>query len=973
MEDLRPLNNCEVFNQIRIEFTNYHQHTKKLNSFLYFGGNEQHIKNLSQRLLNVLLEHGLVQQDEEDEDAIAVPAAGADLDQLRGALMYLVLNSANVDGSIEKGDLGRCNPQCVHLLQQLPAPLPQLVTVSVALQCGLHQQLLELIACSPHWLASQYFDCLNDTLAHQVLRTKRHTLPLICGALSAVTKSICYGNASNAFLMDNAMRMLQRNLLDTEERQQSLGSRAARNRYLGEAMRQLLDVLLELMHALDGSKLLLLPDYAPVYALRSPTKCKLESNIKVEATTSDDKLRLFAGKLMDWVQRLLVCISVDTYMAWQELDSGQLLFHLQAHISNQCGELVPLLVEDETLKTHCLRSMLDNFTQGAQSFEQRLQMLTLGELLGFLDGEMGDVSTEQLHAALNELLQRSICFGNDECVESMAKHVKLLTSSHAKLILDHLSEVLLVQAQQRQLADFEEDELDDNNEIYGKLLSQVLMPIYMACSDPMEKLQLLCYRDKLQLLEHYNFEEEDHHSRRIYFFNQLSDSIEQFPLHTFLDLCWEQPAQTWLSLAQLAMIHGAYAHLYWHVASVQCAPHAVHHVPFTVQQLMQDERLLSQKTDFDLLLALYEHPVILNGMQYRRLHRQRQLTLNLNVSAVPYSDTELQSAQSNYLSACANGLAKCSKSNNYVAMEKLMQTLLRLPQVEQRLIKCSRKCLQWQRHRLSQLLKGAASTAKEDELKQTRGKIRLARTYVTLHGKLCMWRLSSWPLISQLILCMDRLRPQLDTFEPARLAVLDLVMKSYIKNMPLSFLHYPDLVGKVRDLVTKSLQHKHLWQDEHLALLLDTHKPPQAKECATLLAQASSVEAIKLLGNATRHGIDRVVMEQLAQAVDLIDSPNSLNAYAFLFKCYMHAFEQWLIKPSKSDNYPSLIEHLLQAPKLQMTQNLLAAIDNFKILLKPSCGLMDKSKILEYVAKSLTTLNISIEIDNIYMEHVMNM
>lgn len=41
MEDLQPLDNCEIFRQIRNAFTNYHNQKKKLQSFVYFSGKSQ--------------------------------------------------------------------------------------------------------------------------------------------------------------------------------------------------------------------------------------------------------------------------------------------------------------------------------------------------------------------------------------------------------------------------------------------------------------------------------------------------------------------------------------------------------------------------------------------------------------------------------------------------------------------------------------------------------------------------------------------------------------------------------------------------------------------------------------------------------------------------------------------------------------------------------------------------------------------
>ncbi|XP_064556340.1 uncharacterized protein Glos [Drosophila montana] len=931
MHDLRALNNCEVFKQIRVELIDYHTKTKRLNSFIYFSGNEENIRNVAKRVLHVLLEHGLVEQQPQQQPQLVKPNPSADLDQLRGTLMYLVLNSAAGRSPKEEQELAQWNPQCVHLLKQLPEPLPQLLTLSVLLLCGLQQQLFEFLACGPHWLTSQYFDCLNNLLGHLV-PGKREALPLIGGALSAVGKAICYlAHPPNLSLVDNALRLLQRNLLNSEERLRSLGSKKKQQRYLGEAMCALLDVLLEILAAVQQPEEPEQPAYFPVYALHSP------GSQQEDPPSFSEQLREYARKLMDQLQLLLPHISVDTYMAWLELPSGQLLFHLQAHVCNKCLELTKQLERDDILRTHTLRAQLGNFTDGAQTFEQRLDTLTLGELLGLLDGQLDDDDDQQqLRLALDALLRRPICFGSDECVETLAGHIRLLGAEHAQLMLEHLGQVLALD--------------DDDFDPYTELLQHVLLPIYQTRCSSQEKLQLLHRRDQLQLLNRFTFQRDDNHnSRRIYFYNQLGCSVERFPLDQFLELCWENPAQTWLNLAQLAMTHRRYAKLYFHIAA-SCLPHALNHVAHTISCLLLDGRLLRESSGGDLLVRLYEQPVLLNGMRYR----QRQLTLNLNLDALPYSAKELHAAQDNYLVACAAGLAKFTETRNYMALERLLKTLLGLEAVEQRIVSSTHKSHKEQRQRLAQLkLARHKLQQARHKLQLARHRLQLAGGYVKLHVPLSSWRISNWPLASQIILVMDQLRGTLETFELARIAVLDLLVEYHINNMARSVLVSPDLQYRLERLIGSGLQHAHLWKGEQLAALLeDPDKKREASEYTMLLRQASTLEAVNLLSGAIRHKLDGAVMQSLAEQVNRLNSPNSQHAYGFLFKCYMLALNRELIGGANASDYPRLIEHILRTPKLRMPENLLAAVGNLKILLGP-VGIVGKTSILQYVSQSL--------------------
>lgn len=769
-------------------------------------------------MLSVLQEHELVQLkslpeggDHEEGEEIAQPKPEANLDQLRGTWMYLMLNSANGDTKAS-----HWSPQCVHLLNQLPAQIPQLVVISIALLSGMQDQLFEFFACGPHWLTWQYFDSFNETLSH-VVSDKCAALRHVCSALCSVTKSICYQalvgddcSATSASLVSNAQRLLQRHLLSSEERLRGLRSAAARRRYLGEAVRQLFEVTLDAMEALKTPPQL--PKYFPLYALRpmadtSGTSTAAGTTATEAAQHVVSKLQGYVEKLLDAVEGLLPLVSVDTYMCWAEMESGKLLFHLQGYICCQAKQLQQLLDEDEVLRGHSLRPQLTTFAGGALSFEERLAAMTLGELLSLLDGEMGVVSDEQLLTGLDELFKRSIAYGNEECVETMAKHVRLLGAKHARLILNHLAQVKLMRIQQKEgelqeqgeqeegeesrqeeikemvseemevEQDAEEESSSEEEEdMYDQLISQVLQPIFADCTT-VEKLELLELRDWMQLLGHFSFKLEDYDSRRVFFFNQLSTAQRDFPINMFLDLCYEQPQQSWLSLAELAMVHPQYTILYAHVG-ITCAQHALHHVDHTVRQLMLNERLLTQcPPERQLLPRLYETPVVLRGMTYRNM---RMLRLNLRLPNVPYTPEQLRTAHNQYLASLAAGLAKFTGSGNYRALGYLVKTLQQLELVERRLIYSSRRCVKKERGRFLFARRNGAPWKRLHE------RYLLAKSYLEIHSQMPQWRHKNWTLISQLIRTMDTLRggPNLEHFQAPRMTLLDQIMTYYVRSMP---------------------------------------------------------------------------------------------------------------------------------------------------------------------------------------------
>ncbi|XP_060664831.1 uncharacterized protein LOC132797235 isoform X1 [Drosophila nasuta] len=935
-EEVQALNNCERFNQIRIAFSNFHKDVKKLNTFNYFSGNEAHIKELQRRLIAVLLEHNLVEKpvqkkeekdddeeeedgddDEEEEDELVVQVkANCEVDQLRGIMMYLILNSAHIESVKAEHKLAECNPQCVHLLQQLPAPLAQLVTVSLALKCGLQQQFFEFLACAPHWLSVQYIDTLNETLTHLV-EDHHEALPLLADTLRAVAKSLgyhaahyaqqsaCFG-AQPELLLQATMRLLQRHLLYDEERLRLIRSSVGRHRYMGEAMKHLLDALLL---TLSGEESFQLPAYFVIYALLSSPLGAIAAIGDAKALGGAPMMHTFASKLMDAVQRLLPQVSVDAYMTWHELPSGVPLFSLQTHINNQCAKLLQSLEQvkekDSNLSNHSLGAQLTNFARSAQTFQQRLEQLTLGELLSFLDGddESEAANEEQLLAALNQLMQRPIAFGSDECIESLAKHVQLLGEEHAHLIIDHLSAVLEVKQEQMES---DEANYEDYDEIYGELLAKVLYPIFKALPTVLQKLRFLEKRDVLRLQDELSFRLSETSGNRIGFFNTLSYRQDEFPMLQFLDLCYEQPAETWLSLAQLGMTHPQFGKLYCNIA-IACAAHAMHHLDYTLHQLMQDETLLTHKNsadEDDFLLRLYELPLVLHSPL-----RSPQMCLQLqqNESATLTQFTEqLQLGQRNYLSACSMGMEKFADAQNYAALGRLADTLLKLQRIEQRPRNFNIQFGGGQRRR------------------------RLAKKYATLMDQMSTWRISNWKLTFELIATIDKLRGQLRNFDAQRSYVLDQFMAYYVANMPRALRINPDMQQQVKALV-ETLTHKELWEEEQLIMLLPDI-PSQAKDCALLLEKASSVEATNLLSLAILRKLDNAVLETLSRYVDDVGTAEAQRGYSFLLKAYMVAYKDVLIAPAKPCDYRLLAEHLMRTPKLLLQENLRIAIENLKTL-----------------------------------------
>ncbi|XP_017045994.1 uncharacterized protein LOC108091352 [Drosophila ficusphila] len=877
IEKEHPLDNCQLFVQLRMLFQDKSgQSVKCLKNLIYWSGNEEHIAETCNWVNALLLEHDLVIQKphaKRPEELVTLPSVPEALNHLRGLLVYLILNTATEQHS----DQSQWSARCIHLCRQLPA-IPQFLTIAIALRCGMQQPLEEFLACGPRWLTYQYFESLSETISH-ITKDRLDTLPMLFSGLKAAGRSIVYHNIpeSNKRLLRLMASMLQRHLVDSEARRKELPV-PARRVYLAQAMQQLLELLTEILSDPNGREK---PKCFAIYS---------QMSVDISGSYSTDymsDLRLFAFILLDALQRIMQLVSLDTYMQWLELPSERVLYSYQELICSKAAEMLKLVQSDEELSQNAVCKQLQNFAEAAKSFEQRLAELTIGDLLSFLDGDLGETTKDQRIAGLAEVFGRVITFASDECVETIEKHLDLLTAHHAELLLSHLGQVvdskrvdmdegITIKEIKQEKEDDDGDgdqsmsiseEDDDDDGEYASILNKILRPLFQKCSTQ-EKIHLLELRDRLGVTNVYKFETPDHQERRVRFFNRL-EFHRNFPLGEFLNLCYENPAQTWLDLARLGMTHQRFAELFWRVAC-HCALHAVHHLAGCSKELLVDEQLLLKPNALSFLLSMYGHRQILNGLR----SKSRKYWVCLRAGTCPYDMEQLKEAQGTFLEACADGLEKFSEPLNYTILQFILRLLLQISVAEKQL-QLNGNC------QLAGLQKDKAKS------KDSGGKapvVQEAKHYLDMHAFLPEWRQGNWPLISKLMVTIDALRWDLNTFEQARVDALDMAVKYWSRNFPHLQMLGVELRQKVIRLASQ-LKRIDFW-----VARLDEDDSSYKRRVFSLLTQASGAEATNLFAQSLQKGIVFALFDLLSHAVVQAKCESALEAYKFLFRRYMVAF-----------------------------------------------------------------------------------
>ncbi|KAH8289650.1 hypothetical protein KR054_008591, partial [Drosophila jambulina] len=864
-----PLDNCQLFVQLRNLFQAYDSQTKRLATFLYWSGNERHIDELCTQVVQLLVEHELVTQrphSKRPEELQTLPTGPEAISHLRGVLILLLVNT-------EADSQSPWSLQCQHLCQQLPQ-LPQFLTVAIAMRCGLQQPLLEFLECGPRWATIQYYGSLNEALAHGC-PNRMDALTWISGTLKAAGRSDVAD--TNQTLVREMARMLQRHLLDSAERLRELRP-TARKVYLAKAMEILLEVLLEVLEP-PGK-----PAYFNTYNSLSPESDHQPTN----QTNLKRDPKPLANILMNALQRIVEMVTVDIFLYWMEISSPWTLYNYQTLICHQSAAVIKAVKPYPELSKHEVCGQLGTFGQSALTFEDILAGMSIGELLAFLDGDSGPVTNGQLLLGLECLLQRSIAMGNDECVETMAKHVGLLGTKHAKVILTHLGQV--AEARKAMLdikvepMEVEEESDEEEQEEYANLLHLVLLPIFTSCR-LQDKILLLQFRDELGISKSFPFAAPNLQERRIRFFNNLNGRSRAVE-HQLLIFFFEDPEESWLALAKLAMAHSRFSAYFWHMAK-HCAAHSVHQMAYLASQLLTDDDALLKGNASSFLYSLYVHPLVLNGLIQLRANVYR---VSLRHDILPYSQEQLRAAQSDFLQACADGLNEFAASLNFTPLRRILQLLKQLEAVEQEIQASGRR-------QLLQLRRECRRNASSEEA------VVQAMHYVEMHQYLPKWRQAHIPLITQLLATIDALRWDLTSFNWERVDLLGEAVKYWRENThnvmfldagelqrckeslcPLNRISSIEFRQKLEECAA-GLQHQEFLSTE----LPPPEDPNYGREFIHWVTQASASEATTLFRQSIESRTDCVLFFELAKAVEQANCKNANEAYIFLFGCHVNA------------------------------------------------------------------------------------
>lgn len=592
-----PMDYCEEFDDTKSVLAYCNKHVKPFSKVHFRGGNDLFINELVRRLQETLLDRQLI--DPETKKPLAKAHQ-----KLRKILIFLF---ANTDATY-KYNL-REDPTIAHVLEQCPL-LPKFLLITLVWELQLDQFFYETLSYTPCWFAFQYFETAADTMKYiedpyEVLEKVEQLMRalLICISRSEyrkidmVDKKIIYNK-----LYDYSMNLLRQFYTPDSEKFKQF-SKLQFFRYSGFALKHLLQMILfafDLYEAPEKAKPNINVD---IYEICQEI-CPLVPNItavKPSDTLKEQQLKIIKA-LLNSLQYNVMLVKIDVFMYWVEVDITPTTT-LQLSIGEMIYEVGERMRANSKFG-HDVEAQLKLLAIKPKTLSETIETATLGEILRNLD----ENSPQHVKKAwFDELFNRSIALGNDECLEAIKEHIKLMTLHNCQQALQFIKQSS--QLSQLQASDNETEEgggegeniekmqIDRND--FETLTSLMLLGIQNFKSEDI--LQLLTFQTKL-FGKSTNICCQDDYQRRVTeFLNKYANS---FDFQQFLVLCFEYPSQMWSKFFECACHNSEHVRNFCKTVQ-QSRPFSNIYFDELLENAMHDADKLKQKKFPELLCEIY--------------------------------------------------------------------------------------------------------------------------------------------------------------------------------------------------------------------------------------------------------------------------------------------------------------------------------------------------------------------------------
>ncbi|XP_065365949.1 uncharacterized protein LOC135958925 [Calliphora vicina] len=536
---------CDEFDGIKSILEYCNKQLKPFNKLHFRGGNESFINELVRRLQEYFVQRELV----DNENKTPLPDM-AKIQKLRKILMFLMLNTDATFKYNLKDD-----PELVHVLEICPL-MPKFLLVTLVWELHLDQFFNEMLSYAPCWFTFQYFEPATDSLKY--IDDAFEVLDKVGALLKSIFISI---TRSELRLMDNvdtriihnklydyAMNLLRLFYTPDSEKFKNFTKKQS-YKYAGFALKHLLELVLYSFDVYENDE-----KSNPAEDWREYNVCnQLLKKSEVGKETKhlkEQQLKIIAA-LLNALQTQVMLVKIDIFIYWVEIDLND-KENLQEVIGTMAFRVGERMISNKTFG-HDVQQQLKVIEIRPKTLEEMTRDATIGDILNTLDNGEIDYNIKKLW--FNELLNRTVALGNEECLQSIKQNIKLMTVEHCLQILDFIKLEILRNHHENQIDSVEDikpnmDSMDIDPEDYEELSELILKALENYNTEQL--LEVLNYQGKLYGFNTSLFARPEISSRVTEFLNKYNGGSSTFDVQQFLILSFENAEMTWQKFFDMA-------------------------------------------------------------------------------------------------------------------------------------------------------------------------------------------------------------------------------------------------------------------------------------------------------------------------------------------------------------------------------------------------------------------------------------
>ncbi|KAL5276102.1 hypothetical protein ACFFRR_001739 [Megaselia abdita] len=506
---------------------------KSLDKIQYKSGNEHVIDEISKRLKKHFMDNDYIDSEQQ-------PKLKKYEFNLQKIVLFLALNT---DISY-KYDL-RKDQELAHVLDMTPQ-ISKCVLISVMWETNLDHIFYQLLSYTPCWFSFQLFDQACRSLKN--ISDPFETLVKVENLVKAVFTSITLSETRNMDKVDkkiifeklftNVVDILRQFYTPDSEKFKTF-SKKKLSRYSGFAIKHILDMVFHCFDLYEGKiplKLEKCYEIFEVFKSLSP-KCNTDGPSEV---LKESQMKIITC-LLNSLQYIVFLITIDVFMYWMEIEFPEENSNLQMIVGGKAYYVYERMKANPVF-SHDVEAQLGTIAIRPKTFQETLKEATLGEILLKLEEDL-PLNQKEKKMWLDELMLRNMALGNEECLETIQKNIKIMTPDNCEKILEYIKLNILSMESETE----GDAEIIDIKEIHGDLFRVVLKALDQFTIDDVIQLLRLEIRTFGQKV---TFAEQDNFSHRsIEFFNKYEMT---FDTHEFLKLCFENPLQMWLKFFEVS-------------------------------------------------------------------------------------------------------------------------------------------------------------------------------------------------------------------------------------------------------------------------------------------------------------------------------------------------------------------------------------------------------------------------------------